>query len=502
MTTYNGTPDPDTFSGTTGRDTFLNIGVGDTVDGKAGDDTIAIDLSAATTAVIYNAVAAATALGTNLSQGLSVRNVEFLRALKTGSGNDTLIVSVAQGPFKWDGNGGTDTLRIDFSAATEAMRSNVTATGFNFRAGQWDTGDYATANHVELLYLVGSAFNDAIAGGAGNDTLRGGAGDDVLNPGGGADYVDGGDGFDRIALNYATATQNVIYDATVSASADGGKLFNGMIVKNVEGIDGIFTGSGDDKLIVDAGTLGFYWKAGAGFDQLVASYLTASHGITVSNVATSAGPLIVITGGDMAVGDSGQVLGLDRLYITGTAFADTLQGTKGSDRLDGGKGVDTLAGGLGNDTYIVDSSHDIILEDAGGGKDIAYAKSNYSLVGTAVEYLTLLGTKVINATGNELDNVIKGNTADNRITGGLGDDRMTGGDGADTFIFTAGSGYDIIADFKASQGDMLDLNAYHAQATAVISQHGATTRIDLGGGNVVELHYVTANAEFLSHIVW
>ncbi|MBS7598756.1 retention module-containing protein [Pseudomonas sp. RC2C2] len=83
---------------------------------------------------------------------------------------------------------------------------------------------------------------------------------------------------------------------------------------------------------------------------------------------------------------------------------DILFGQGGNDYLDGGKGNDILLGGTGNDTLLGGEGNDILI-------------------------------------------------------GGKGDDIMTGGSGADTFVWKAGdTGKDVIKDFKAAEGDRLDLS--------------------------------------------
>ncbi|UVM67076.1 retention module-containing protein [Pseudomonas sp. B21-009] len=83
---------------------------------------------------------------------------------------------------------------------------------------------------------------------------------------------------------------------------------------------------------------------------------------------------------------------------------DILFGQGGNDYLDGGKGNDILLGGTGNDTLLGGEGNDILI-------------------------------------------------------GGKGDDILIGGSGADTFVWKAGdTGKDVIKDFKAAEGDRLDLS--------------------------------------------
>ncbi|NBF06967.1 type I secretion C-terminal target domain-containing protein [Pseudomonas sp. Fl5BN2] len=84
-------------------------------------------------------------------------------------------------------------------------------------------------------------------------------------------------------------------------------------------------------------------------------------------------------------------------------------------------GNDTLLGGDGNDILFGQGGNDLL--DGGRGNDI------------------LLG-----GTGNDI------------LIGGKGNDILIGGSGADTFVWKAGDiGNDVIKDFKASEGDRIDL---------------------------------------------
>jgi surface adhesion protein len=84
-------------------------------------------------------------------------------------------------------------------------------------------------------------------------------------------------------------------------------------------------------------------------------------------------------------------------------------------------GNDTLLGGAGNDILFGLGGNDTL--DGGKGNDI------------------LLG-----GTGNDT------------LMGGQGNDILIGGSGGDTFVWKAGdTGNDVIKDFKASEGDRIDL---------------------------------------------
>jgi Ca2+-binding RTX toxin-like protein len=68
-----------------------------------------------------------------------------------------------------------------------------------------------------------------------------------------------------------------------------------------------------------------------------------------------------------------------------------------------------------------------------------------------VERITLLGSGNINATGNNLKNLVVGNAGNNTINGWLNRDTLTGGGGQDRFLFNSAlssANVDTITDFS------------------------------------------------------
>jgi len=121
--------------------------------------------------------------------------------------------------------------------------------------------------------------------------------------------------------------------------------------------------------------------------------------------------------------------------LVGNRGVNVLEGLAGNDILDGGAGVDTLIGGLGDDTYVVDNTGDIVSETSTLATEIDTVQAGISYtLGANVENLTLTGADNLDATGNELNNLITGNAGNNRLDGAAGADRMVGGLGDDTYI--------------------------------------------------------------------
>ncbi|MDQ1834352.1 putative Ig domain-containing protein [Massilia scottii] len=140
--------------------------------------------------------------------------------------------------------------------------------------------------------------------------------------------------------------------------------------------------------------------------------------------------------------------------LNGLAGNDTLTGGAGNDTLDGGVGVDRLSGGAGDDVFVVESTTDVVLENASEGSDLVRASATYTL-GANVENLTLLSTALIDGSGNAGDNVLTGNAAVNTLYGFAGNDTLDGAAGADKLFGGAGNDVYIVDNI----GDVVTENA-------------------------------------------
>ena len=149
--------------------------------------------------------------------------------------------------------------------------------------------------------------------------------------------------------------------------------------------------------------------------------------------------------------------GNDNLF--GGTGNDSLIGELANDTLDGGLGIDTLNGGVGDDTYVIDSATDTITEATNSGIDTIRSSVPYTLRAN-LENLRLTGTRTINGTGNNVNNIVFGNIANNTLNGRGGDDTLDGNLGNDTLngdegndslqggpgneVLNGGSGNDIL----------------------------------------------------------
>lgn len=142
--------------------------------------------------------------------------------------------------------------------------------------------------------------------------------------------------------------------------------------------------------------------------------------------------------------------------INGDEKDNTLTGTAGDDTLDGKTGRDKMAGGLGDDTYVVDNVGDLCAEGAGEGTDLVQTSITYKLPKN-IENLTLTGVDHINATGNELPNVLIGNAGDNILDGGAEVDFFSGGRGNDTYLLDAAQEMENIVEMPGEGIDTLKI---------------------------------------------
>ncbi|HVZ43897.1 MAG TPA: VCBS domain-containing protein [Ramlibacter sp.] len=181
-------------------------------------------------------------------------------------------------------------------------------------------------------------------------------------------------------------------------------------------------------------------------------------GAVETSVPSAPTPTIGVTGSgtdrsDLLVGDATNDLlqglgGNDTLRglggndtLEGGTGNDSLAGADGSDSLDGGAGRDTMQGGTGSDIYVVDQTHDVVVEAAGAGDDTVYAAADYTIA-LYVENLVLLPGGAYRGAGNGLDNHVQGNASGNVLSGMGGNDTLDGGDGNDSLL--GGNGNDVL----------------------------------------------------------
>jgi trimeric autotransporter adhesin len=253
-----------------------------------------------------------------------------------------------------------------------------------------------------MAFIIGSSGNDTLTGTAADDIIQGLAGDDTIDGGGGRDFMAGGAGNDTFVVN-------------------------SVLDEEIE-------------------------NANEGFDT-VNAFVSHTLSANIEVLALQGGSAINGTGNAQAN------------ILVGNSAANTLTGAGGDDTIDGGLGNDVMIGGAGNDTFVVNASGDQVQEASGEGIDLVTSTaSTFSLDGSAVENLTLLGTGNNNGAGNGLANTITGNSGFNFLSGGAGNDTMLGNGGVD--FLDGGSGIDRLVGgtgndtyFIDTAGDLVIENA-------------------------------------------
>lgn len=186
-------------------------------------------------------------------------------------------------------------------------------------------------------------------------------------------------------------------------------------------------------------------------------------------------------GADTINGDAGNDTidgGEGTSYLRGDAGDDVIQGGGGFDDANGNMGNDTIHGGAGDDYSVGGKDNDLLFGDA--GNDIVWGNlGNDTCDG---------GDGNDQVRGGQGDDSVAGGAGNDFVSGDRGNDTITGGTGADNFHDSQDAGIDRVLDFKLSEGDRVQLDP---GTTYTVSQVGADTVLDMGGGNQMILVGVT-----------
>ena len=352
--------------------------------------------------------------------------------IATGSGYNDLLMVRGTGT-KYDGAGGTDTLYVDWGAATNAI------TWINDPSATSQVVNGVTLSGLERMLITTGSGNDSIKNiiaatddyidtGAGSDRIESGAGNDTIMGGAGNDYLDGGVGNDMM-----------------------------------------YGGEGDDSYIVDS--LG---------DVIVELALSGNDSVQAGITYSLA-----------------NVANVERLYLTGSAainatgnaLDNTLYGHLNS-------AANILTGGLGNDLYVLDLG-DSAVELLDQGIDTVATKVDYTLTANIENMfassnigLRMTGNELSNnIKGSAFNDQIDGAAGNDTLEGGAGNDTLTGGAGNDVFVFAAsGNGTDTINDF--TDGDTIRVAGMSLTSPLVVGDGAALAQnhVQLStSGNVTTL---------------
>jgi serralysin len=452
-----GTASANTLDGRAGADTLI---------GGAGNDLYIVDdagdvvqeTSSILTEIDTIRSSADVVLGANIENlimtagGHSGTGNGLVNTLTGSSGNDTL--DGGAGNDKMIGGTGNDTYYIDsaFDVISDGGGIDAVIAAFN----------YTLVSGIENLSLLTGAGNLNATGNSSNNIITGNDGDNILNGSGGLD-----------TLSYAAATSGVTINISlITAQVTGGAGTD--TVSNFENL----TGSAYDDTLTGNSSVNTLSGGTGGADVLIGglggdTYIVDSVTTVVQETSALTSEIDTVKSSvDFTLGQYLEKLVLTAGGHTGTGngLNNSLTGSSGDDTLNGAAGSDKMFGNAGNDVYFVDATTDGVTESIsiGGGNDTVHSTVNWTL-GSNLENLILEGT-ALKGTGNGLANVITGNSSVNTLSGSSGNDTLDGGLGADTliggsntdiFVFTDATmdgTSDIIADFKLSQFDKLDIH--------------------------------------------
>jgi trimeric autotransporter adhesin len=400
-------------------DDFIQAAAGaDVINGGAGRDTVSY---ADVTGVTSHGEAAVTGMAVNFS-GESVADADITSNINGLTG----VAAIVTGNF--DPNARLASGTVQYLTGTKGTTAD----------------EYAIDTITSIEGFVGSALSDYIVLGADAVTVDAGAGADVIFSGSAADNINAGSGDDSVVIG--SSSDHGAAETIVGGSGDDTIVFTSVLGEtlvlsaNVTGVETV--------QITDADNV----ATGTTAENIDASALTAG---------------ITINGND---GDN---------RITGSAFADALDGNKGDDTYvvtNGDTVIETAA--EGTDTIVVTenvtfSAAGLVSVEAAQLASGVTLTVDYSDVGagplevintvtgvadTATETLVIIGstlaggaatTDISGATftnvvveyrgGTEVD-TFTGTAAADIISGGFGDDVLNGGGGADTL--SGGDGAD------------------------------------------------------------
>ena len=240
-------------------------------------------------------------------------------------------------------------------------------------------------------------------------------------------------------FDFSGYSQNQTIDLRSGFFSNVGGLTGNVAVAQGANIENAIGGSGADS--VSGNALANVIQSGAGND-------------TVSGGA----------GGDTIDGGAGQS------YLRGDDGNDVIVGGSSFDDINGNTGDDTVSGGLGDDWTVGGKDNDSL--SGGGGGDVVWGNlGNDTLDG---------GDGNDQVRGGQGDDTITGGAGDDFVSGDRGNDTIAGGTGADLFHGSQDAGIDRVVDFNLAEGDRVMLDP---GTTYTVSQVGADTVLDMGGGN-------------------
>ena len=476
-------------SGDTGNDTIDitgKISASAVISGGADDDSIVLrdriesstvrgDDGEDTLSILDNSVSSKVLLGGD-NDTLTVDKKHVDLTVKGNAGDDTLTVgSTTATSFSGSGNAfyggkGEDTLNLQSNDALLISGDKeddllevtvaITSDGATLNGGEGDDViDLATAVGGKLT-AKGEVGADSIVGSAASDSVYGGQGDDTLTGGsGGTDHLQGDLGDDVITLATAVASlvlggdgDDTITQSTVSSSTEKGHTITG--------------GAGADSISTVSQTFTAAGAINTDKTNTVVTFANAAEFFTSGDVVDS----ISVADGDGTILEIGGALKFDvtdefdRLSMSGTGAARTAL-TEGFML----KTTDSVTAGA--DIKFVAAAGDVItaVDTSSSNQNSSIDASNFiaadpiAIVGAENGKNTIKGGKGDDVlTGGDKVDTILGGDGDDTLVSGEGNDTLTGGAGND--LFTLGKGTNVVTDLSGS-----DLFTLAATGTAAVT---------------------------------
>jgi Ca2+-binding RTX toxin-like protein len=366
MANFTGTNGNDILTGTVFDDRFFDLGVGaDKIDGVLGNDSLSMANANDPSNININYTNSTNGKITNgINNGTTFKNIDTV-SFSTGSGNDYINVSAANGNNYIDAGVGNNT-------------------------------------------IISGAGNDVLNAGAGNDLVKAGAGDDTIAVGAGADSIHGGAGNDNFFINNFSDTANttITYSDPSKGSIVGGAN-NGTIFENIESVD-FTSGSGNDYINVSAATGINFIDTGAGNDTILG-------GAGNENIMAGAGDDLILngTGADTIDGGAGNdylsIKNAGDITNTIISYSNPANGS-----ILGGSNNGTIFQNIETVEFTTGSGDDSIDVSAASKSTIVAGAGNDTIFGSAIG-----ANQIIGGDGNDK---IRGGVGNDTLTGGAGND--------------------------------------------------------------------------------
>ena len=400
----------------------------------------------------------------------------------------------------------TDYVVIDQSGFSVNESFNILNTGNNVTIyGSNPYSDYYNSITVDYINNRGSKAliyanggKDSIVNYGANSSIDGGEGNDTITNYGDNSKITLGSGINTVnvlakntVINLTNGSQIIQSKSGIGTSIVGGVSNDIITIQNMDSNNGVVAtinaGAGDDTINGSEGTDVFVYAEFDGNDVIQGwtsdDTIKLTSGSVSSTATTSGGDVLIAVGYDtitlkdavdkkITIDD-----GINPILINPTPTNETAVTLESSftgtyddyddtiKKIDASKVTSAIEiYGNDNDNTITGSSKNDTIY-GGSGRDVLNGNS-----GNDELY------------GDDDNDKLDGGAGDDTLTGGVGADTLTGGAGKDIFYYDSGDGKDVITDYSASQGDLIQLGV--SSISTSTSGNNVILKIDSGQINV------------------